>query len=146
MQDSVAATMPGVTASQVVVTVVGGQVTTSVKLTPTQAAAFTPAAQAAFGSGLATDAGLPASNIVVSAPAAPPAGRRHLLQAGAMEVPITIIGFPPADNSSGLPDPSAATASTAIMASLSNPTSASATALASSGVPPCVTVEEPPST
>jgi hypothetical protein len=146
MQDSVAATMPGVTASQVVVTVVGGQVTTSVKLTPTQAAAFTPAAQAAFGAGLAADAGVPASNVVVSAPAAPAARRRHLLQAGAVEVPVTIVGFPPADNTSGLPDPAAAAASSAIVASLSSPTSASATALSSSGVPPGVSLVEPPTT
>ena len=147
MQASVAATMPGVSASQVTVTVVGAQVTTSIALTPAQAAAFSPAAQAAWAAGLAADTGVPASSIVVSPVAAPPAGRRHLFQAGGMEVPITMVGFPPASPSAGgAPDASCTNASNALMAAVANPTSASATALSASGVPPGVSVSEPPAT
>jgi hypothetical protein len=148
MQASVAATMPGVSASQVSVSVVGGQVTTSVSLSPAQVAAFTPAAQAAWAAGLAADAGVQASSLVVSAPVAPPAGRRHLLQAGSMEVPVTIVGFPPADPASGVPHGSTSDASTAIVQALAGngTSSASAAALASSGVPGGVSLAEPPAT
>jgi hypothetical protein len=148
MQASVAATMPGVTASQVAVSVVGGQVTTSVVLSAAQVAAFTPAAQAAWAAGLAADAGVQPSNLVVSAPVPPPAGRRHLLQAGAMEVPVTIVGFPPADATSGVPHDSTSDASTAIVQALSggDSTSAASAALVSAGVPGGVSLAEPPAT
>jgi hypothetical protein len=146
MQASVAATMPGVSASQVVISVVGSQVTTSVALLPAQVAAFTPAAQAAWAAGLAADAGVQLSNLVVHALVTPPAGRRHLLQAGSMEVPVTIIGFPPADATSGVPHGSTSDASNAIVQALGNSSSASASVMASSGLPGGVLLAEPPAT
>jgi hypothetical protein len=148
MQASVAATMPGVSAGQVAVSVVGGQVTTSVVLSAAQVAAFTPAAQAAWAAALAADAGVAPGNLVVAAPVAPPAGRRHLLQTGAMEVPVTVVGFPPADPTSGVPHGSTSDASDALVQALAggDASSASSSALEAAGVPGGVTLAEPPST
>jgi len=145
MKAAVAATMPGVPASDVTLTVVGAQVTASVTLSAAQAAAFTPAAQAAYAAGLAGDMGVSASMVSVKAsPGA--AGGRRMLQAGSLELPITVTGFAAANVSAGgAMSPAAIAAATALSTALVSPYSNASASLASSGVPPGdLTVTEPP--
>ena len=148
MKAAIAATMPGVSATDVVLTVVGGQVTASISLSAAEAASWSFASQAAFTAGLAADAGVDPSVVTVTSTATSRRRslRRALFQAtGAMEVPITIAGFHSADPVSGLPDPQATAVATALATALTNPHSNVSAALSASGVPPAgLSLAEPP--
>jgi hypothetical protein len=152
MKAAIAATMPGVAATDVTLTVVGGQVTASVSLSASQASSWSFAAQAAFTNALASDCGVDPSVMTVTSTAT---SRRHsslrraLLQgamaSGAMEIPITIAGFNAADNVTGLPDPQATAVAQLLAQALTNPHSNASAALSAKGVPPSgLSVFEPP--
>jgi hypothetical protein len=152
LKASLASSIPGIPATAISVTLVGGQVTASLTLSASQASALTPAAQAAFTAGLAADLHVDPSNVAVSSPTPVAAARRRgLFQSAAsaapalVELPLTLTGFNAPSNTTGLPDPTAQLIANAIVAIVANSSSMTVAGLTAAGVAPqSLAIGEPP--
>ena len=150
LKASLASSIPGIPATAISVTLVGGQVTASLTLSASQAALLTPAAQAAFTAGLAADLHMDPSNVAVSSPTPVVARRRGLFQSASaapalVELPLTLTGFNAPSNTTGLPDPTAQLIANAIVGIVANSSSMTVAGLTAAGVAPqSLAVGEPP--